>query len=157
MILKNVLNRIKSNNEETELSNDTLITLSQIESGCLFTQHKDKTLMIIICTGEEASNLKNSENFSLKMELIEKLEFPTIAAYIKIMTKNKDSYDFEYFFNIEASEELELVENLSNQSTIEIMLYDDDVVHSMLLGLSREVRSLLTSMHERAKHMFDKA
>ncbi len=157
MALKNIFNRIKRQNEQTELSNDTLITLSQIESGCLFVEDRDKTLMIIICSGEEASNLKNSEKLSLKMELIEKLEFPTIAACTSIHTKNKSSYNYEYYFNVEASEELELVENLSNQNNIEILLYDDAIVHSILLGLSEDDRSLLTSMHEQAKQMFDKS
>ena len=157
MAFKNTLNGIKSNTEPTELSNDTLITLSQIESGCLFTRDRDKTLMIIICSGEEASNLRDIEDFSLKMELIERPEFPTIAAYISINTKNKRSYNYEYYFNIEASEELELVERLSNQNTMEVLLYDDDIVHSKPLELSGEDRSLLTSMHERAKQLFDKA
>lgn len=157
MVLKNILRRIKSDTEPTELSNDTFITLSQIESGCLFIQDRDKTLMIIICGGDEISDLKGLESFSLKMELIERSEFPTIAAYISIYTKNKSSYNYEYYFNIEASEELGLVENLSNQNTMEVLLYDDEIVHSKPLELSQQDRSLLTSMHERAKRLFDKA
>lgn len=157
MMLKNVLSRIKGSTDHIKLSNDTLITLSQIESGCLFIEVSGKTLMIIIGTGEEITNLKNLEKCSLKTELIERPEFPTIAAYVTIHTKNKSSYNFEYYFNIEASEELELLDNLCAQKNIEILLYDDTIVHSQVTRLGEEDRSMMTSLLGQAKQLFDKA
>jgi len=157
MILKNVLNRIKGSTDPIQLSNDTLITLSQIDSGCLFIQHSDKTLMIIKVKEDEIGNLNDLERISLKPELIERPEFPTIAVYIRLYAKNNNSFDFEYYFNIEASEELELVEKLCIQNNIGIVLYDGAILYSKLVGVDEEDRSLMTSMLGKAKQLFDKA
>jgi len=157
MILENLLNRMKGSTDHIKLSNDTLITLSQIESGCLFIKHSGKTLMIIKSTEDEIENLKDLKKISLTPELIEKPEFPAIAAYIRIHTKNKNSHDFEYYFSIEASEELELVENLCIQKNVEIVFYDEAIMHSKLVRLNEEDISLMTSMLGHAKQLFDKA
>lgn len=156
MILKNVLDKIKGSTENIELSNDTVITLSQIESGCLIIPYEERAVMILKCGEEEAQDLSGLNSLSISTELIERPEFPTIAAYIKLTTKNTKLYDYEYFFNVESSEEMELFEKISKQSNIEIILYDDSNMILKRLELNQTDRSLMTSMLEKAGQLFDK-
>lgn len=157
MILKNVLNRITGNIETIELPNDTLITLSQIESGCLFIQIEERALMILKENESVIENLSGLNSISINSELIERPEFPTIAAYIKVVTKSGETYGYEYFFNIESSEEMELYENITQQKKIEIVLYDESNMIIKQLKIDENDRAMMTSMLPRARQLFDKA
>lgn len=139
-----------------KLSNDTDITLSQIESGCLFIHDGDKTLMVIKSPQDVMNELKGLKGFSIRAELIERPEFPTVAAYFFIHTAGGHSHKFEYYFNIEASDELELLQKLSAQDSLEILLYEDQIVDSKIFPLTDEDRIMLSSLHTQARGLFDK-
>lgn len=157
MILKNVLDRITGNIDTIELPNDTLITLSQIVSGCLFIQFEERPLMILKEDESRIEDLSGLKSLSINSELIERPEFPTIAAYIKVTSKSGETYNYEYFFNIESSEEMELYENITKQKKIEIVLYDELNMIIKQSKLDEKERALMTSMLEKASRLFDKA
>jgi len=151
MILKTMINSLKGTPVHKQLSNDTLITLSQIESGCLFISAGNEAFMIIKSTRNEIRELKKLNRITLDIELIERPEFPTIAVYVRIHTSHNRSYDFEYYFNTEASEEMGLLEKLSAQKNIDILLYNDTIVHSEKIELTKEDKSRIASLLGEAK------
>lgn len=157
MILKKVIDRFKGSSGNIELSNDTLITLSQIESGCLFIPYEERALMILKGEESETEDLSGLSSISISSELIERPEFPTIAAYIKVHAKNNREFDYEYYFNIEASEEMELLEKISKDKNIEVVIYDEPDMLIKLVKLDDNDRAAMASMLERARHLFDKA
>ena len=151
MILKTLINNLKGAHEHPELSNDTLITLSQIESGCLFIPLGENVYMLIKSTQNEIADLKKLSRITINTELIERPEFPTVALYMSIHTEGERSYNFEYYFNIEASEELGLLEKLSAQKNLGIILYDERIEHSAEIRLTDEDKSGLASLLVRAR------
>lgn len=151
MILKTLINNLKGAPEHPELSNDTMITLSQIESGCLFIPWGENVYMVIKSTQNEIADLKMLSLITINTELIERPEFPTVALYMRIHTEGDRSYDFEYYFNIEASEELGLLEKLSAQKNLGIILYDERIEHSAEIRLTDEDKSGLATLLGQAR------
>lgn len=109
--------------------------------------------MIIKSSRNEIRDLKKPERITVDMELIERLEFPAIAVYVRIHTNRDRSYDFEYFFNIEVPEEMGLLEKLRVQKNFKILFYDDRIVHSEKIELTEEDKSRLASLLSKAERL----
>lgn len=157
MVLKSVLNLISGKPENIELTSDTLITLSQIVSGCLFVPYNESVLMIIKDSTHEIEKLLDYSDVRIKTELIERPEFPNIVAYIKFGHHNDESYNYEYYFNVESSEELELFRLLAESKKLETVFYDETTSSIKRIKVDDKDRALMSTVYQKAVHMFDKA
>jgi len=112
--------------------------------------------LIIISSREELLQLNNINKITLNFELIERPEFPSIAMHIDINTVSNNPFKFDYFFNTESPQELELLKKLTHQDHFDMLLYDTQVLYSKKIVLSMDDKSELTSLIDKASQSFDK-
>lgn len=143
LILKPLL---KNSDSRVEIPIDTEISLSMIDSGCIFVSLNELTSLIVKCSREEISSLKNINRITINFELIERPEFPSLRTHIEINTATNKSFNFDYFFNTESPTELELLDKLGEQNYFDIHFYDTQVVHSKKVELAEKDKSELCSL-----------
>lgn len=152
ILLKTLFNKSGLKIEPPELNPDTELSLSLIESGCLFMPVGNKTALIIKSPPDELKILQESNRISIDFELIKRPEFPTLGAYVIFETVTGAALRFEYFFNIESSEEMGLLEMLVDQDYFDIILYDRSIKHVKRTTITddkkTELASLLTEARE---------
>ncbi len=146
IILKPFLSKTGQKIEIPELRPDTALSLSVIESGCLFVLTNDKTALIIKTIETEIASLIESNRISLDFELIMRPEFPSLAAYIIIDTDSNDPLRFEYFFNIESEEEIGLLEKLRYQEYLDILFYGSRIEHIKRTAITNDKKTELASL-----------
>ena len=86
LILKPLLKNSESKVDDIELPFDMEISLSMIESGCLFVSLNQMATLIIISTREKILQLNNINKITFNFELIERPEFPSVGMHIDINT-----------------------------------------------------------------------
>lgn len=145
-ILKPLFKNSGTNIKNIELPFDTEISLSMIESGCLFVSLDQKALLIIISSQEAITQLKNINRITLDFELIERPEFPSLGLHIDINTASNNAFKFEYFFNTESPEEVNLLYKLRDQDHFDMLLYNDRVLHSKKIELTKDDKLKLNSL-----------
>ena len=110
-----------------EVGKETALTLSMMESGCIFVFVEGSPVLIIKCSGQDMEALKGSDVISLGFELLDRPEFPCIAATITVDTARGQSFRFDYFFSLESEDEKELMRLLRDRDHFDILYYDDDI------------------------------
>ncbi len=147
ILLKPFLGRSKDTKEDQALHPDTELSLSLIESGCLFAPVNGRPALIIKGNGDDIHIIKEFRTIIIDFELIEKAEFPSLAFFLSIDTKSERRLRFEYFFSTESAEERELLGKMCGDRRIDIILYGsgvDFVIHAEIPEVqARELKSLL--------------
>ena len=145
-ILKSLLGKNVDKMEMPELDPDTELSLSLIESGCVFVLINDRTILIIKGGHAEIRSLEKSDSISLDFELIERPEFPCLGAYLTIYDAEDKPKRFEYFFSLDSGKELELLEKLTEQNYLDIVFYATGVEHVKRTMINNTQKEELTSL-----------
>lgn len=125
---------------------DTELTLSVIESGCLFVSlNGDCSLIIKYEAGGMEEKIALS-GVSMGAELIERPEFPTIRIHIGLDSANGGKQNYEYFFNIESRDEISLIRKLTSQNTLPILLYSAQTDDYKRVRLDKNIREHLKKL-----------
>lgn len=156
LILKPLFKNSESKIDDIELPFDMEISLSMIESGCLFVSLNQMATLIIISSREELLQLNNINKITFNFELIERPEFPSVGMHIDINTVSNNPFKFDYFFNTESPEELELLKKLTIQNQFDMLLYETQVLYSKKIELSKDDKLELNSLVDKASKSFDK-
>jgi len=106
-------------------SNDLQIELSLINSGLIVTEADNSVIFIIKDSPEMIEGLGNLKSLLLKFTPIDKPEFPTINAKLKLKTEKNLSVKYDYFFNSESEYELNLLQSILNQNQIKLYYLTD--------------------------------
>lgn len=146
LILKPLFQNSDNNIQDLELPMDTEISLSMIESGCMFISLNQMATLIIICSSEATSHLNNINRITLDFELIERPEFPSVGLHIILNTVSNIEYQFDYFFNTESPEEINLLNKLRDQNHFDMLLYNERIIHSKKIELTKDDKLKLNSL-----------
>ncbi len=146
LILKPLLKNSNQTLEDINIPPDTEISLSLIESGCIFVSLNNKAALIIKSSLDEIKLLKNINRITLNFELIERPEFPSLGMHIEINTVSNASFKFEYFFNTESMEEIDLLKKLKDQNHFDILFFNTQIEYSKTIELTKEEKSELNSL-----------
>ena len=147
ILLKPFLGKNKDAGGVPELHPDTLLSLSLIGSGCLFTQIGGKAALIINGKVDEFDIIKEFQTITIDFDLIEKAEFPALVFFLNIDAKSGRKFRFEYFFSTESGEELDIIGKMCADRRFDIILYgsgSDFVIRAEIPeGQAAELRTLL--------------
>ncbi|HML94891.1 MAG TPA: hypothetical protein PKC29_05635 [Thermodesulfobacteriota bacterium] len=129
-----------------EIGNETAITLSMMESGCIFVFVEGSPVLILKCSGEDMAALKESDAISLGFELLERSEFPCITVTITVDIASGRQFRFDYYFSLESEEEKELLGLLRDREYFDILYYDEDIERVRRAALTDAQRTELGSL-----------
>ena len=146
LILKPLLKNSNQTLEDINLPPDTEISLSLIESGCIFVSLNNKAALIIKSSLDEIKLLKNINRITSNFELIERPEFPSLGMHIEINTVSNTLFKFEYFFSTESMEEIDLLKKLKDQNHFDILFFNTQIEYSKTIELTKEEKSELNSL-----------
>ena len=146
LILKPLLKNSNQTLEDINLPPDTEISLSLIESGCIFVSLNNKAALIIKSSLDEIKLLKNINRITLNFELIERPEFPSLGMHIEINTVSNTLFKFEYFFSTESMEEIDLLKKLKDRNHFDILFFNTQIEYSKTIELTKEEKSELNSL-----------
>ena len=132
------------------LDHELELTLSLIESGCLATTLENKTSFIFKGDQRLIDSLKNTEKIRFDLECIKRKEFPSVVIHFYLLSKARLLYRFEYFFGIESSEEIELLENLKEQDHFDIYFLDSKIEYSKRVSITTEEKEKIGTVLEEA-------
>jgi hypothetical protein len=148
ILLKPYLNKNRGVRDWPEFRPDTELSLSLIDSGCLFVLIDGKTALVIKGSGDDVRLMKDFQAITVDFELIERPEFPSLAFYLSLEAKSGRSFRFEYFFSTESADETNILGKMCEDKRFDIILYDsapEFVIRAEIPdGQARELRSLLT-------------
>jgi len=136
----------KRTNDKRVLHPDTELSLSMIDSGCLFVRIDDKPALIIKDAADEIQMMKEFQVITIDFELIERPEFPSLAFNLHIDTKKNKSFRFEYFFSTESVGEMETLKKMCNDRRFDILLYSSGVELMIQAEISAEQAAGLKSL-----------
>lgn len=145
-ILKPIKGIMGDNIELPEIDPDTRLSISLIEAGCMFVLLNGHTTLLIKGEQEQIEAFEISDRISLDFELIERPEFPSIGAYVKIHDAEGRPTRFEYFFSLESAEETGLLEKLVEQDYMDIIFYTTDIQHVKRTTMNNEQKQELASL-----------
>jgi len=145
-ILKPFIGKSSHNIEMPELDADTELSVSLIESGCVFILIKGQTTLLIKSGEREIRSFEKSDKVSLDFELIERPEFPSLGAYVNIYDAQGNPTRFEYFFSLESGEETGLLEKLIEQDYLDIVFYTAEIRHIKRTTINNEQKQELASL-----------
>lgn len=151
IVLKTLFNKGEHKIDIPELTHDTELSLSLIESGCLFVPVDNKSTLIIKSSPDVLEALEESDRILINFELIQRPEFPTLGAYVVFEEPGGNKLRFEYFFNTESSAETELVEMLVDQDHFDIITYDGSVRQVKRTAIGDDKKTELSSILARAR------
>ena len=147
ILLKPFLGKNKDAGGMPELHPDTALSLSLIDSGCLFAQINGKTAFIIKGSGDDFSIIKEFQAITIDFDLVEKAEFPSLAFFLNIETGSGRRLRFEYFFSMESGDETDILGKMCGDRRFDILLYSqrvDYVIRAEIPeGQAAELRALL--------------
>ena len=136
----------QNSDSQIEIPADTEISLSMIDSGCIFVSLNKIASLIVICSQDEIRSLKNINKITINFELIERPEFPSLGMHIELNTATNKSFNFDYFFNTESPTEIDLLNKLGEQNYFDMHFYDAKIVHSNKIELSSEDKLELNAL-----------
>jgi len=145
-ILKPFIGNSGDNIEIPELDSDTELSVSLIESGCVFILINGQTALLIKSVEQEIGSFEKSGRISLEFELIERPEFPSLGAYVNIYDAQGKPTRFEYFFSLESGDEKGLLEKLIEQDYLDIVFYTTEIRHIKRTTINNEQKEELASM-----------
>jgi hypothetical protein len=145
-ILKPFVRRSRDNIEIPELDPDTELSVSLIESGCVFILINGQTALLIKSGEQEIRSFEKSGRISLEFELIERPEFPSLGAYVNIYDTQGNPTRFEYFFSLESGDETELLKKLIEQDCLDIVFYTTEIRHIKRTTINNEQKEDLASL-----------
>lgn len=129
-----------------EIPSDTEISLSMIDSGCIFASLNEIASLIVVCSQDEIMSLKNINKITINFELIERPEFPSLGMHIELNTATNKSFNFDYFFNTESPTEIDLLNKLGEQDYFDMHFYDTKIEHSNKIELRSEDKLELNAL-----------
>ncbi|MEW6145665.1 MAG: hypothetical protein AB1598_11665 [Thermodesulfobacteriota bacterium] len=142
------MNKNSSIRDWPEFHPDTELSLSLIDSGCLFVLMDGKTALVIKGSTEEIRLMKEFQAITLDFELIERPEFPSLAFYPSLETKSGRPFRFEYFFSTESGDEMNVLRKMCEDKRFDIILYGSApelVIRAEIPeGQARDLRAILT-------------
>lgn len=148
ILLKPFLNRDKKVGGQLDPHPDTLLSLSLIDSGCLFVLMDNKIALIIKASQDDIQIMKEFQTITVDFELIERPEFPSLAFYLNLEAKGGRSFRFEYFFSTESGDETDILRKMCDDTRFDIILYNSGVEFVIRAEIperqAHELRSLLT-------------
>lgn len=148
ILLKPFLNRDKKVGGKPKLHPDTELSLSLIDSGCLFVLLDNKIALIIKASHDDIQRMKEFQAITVDFELIERPEFPSLAFFLNLEAKGGRSFRFEYFFSTESGDETDILRKMCSDKRFDIILYNSGVEFVIRAeipeGQAYELRSLLT-------------
>ena len=111
----------------------------------------DHTALIIKAAETEITEFIESNRISLDFELIKRPEFPSVAAHINIDTGKNGTFRFEYLFNIESEEEMDILEKLGAQEYLDILFYSSRIEHAKRTEINKDQTEELASLLVQAR------
>lgn len=150
IILRPFLRRGPDIKVPAAVGKETGITLSMMESGCIFVDIEARAALIIKCTGSDMDSIKKSDIISLRFEHIDRPEFPSVAVSIDIDAPSGPNFRFEYFFSLESEEEKNLLGKLRDQDFFDILYYDSNIEQVRRAALSPEQKKELAGVLDKA-------
>jgi hypothetical protein len=145
-ILKPFIGKNRDNVEIPELDPDTELSVSLIESGCVFILINGQTTLLIKSGEREVRSFEKSGRISLEFELIERPEFPSLGAYVNIYDAQGNPTRFEYFFSLESRDETGLLDRLIEQDYLDIVFYTTEIRHIKRTTTDNEQKEELASL-----------
>ncbi|MBI2487315.1 MAG: hypothetical protein HYW01_10220 [Deltaproteobacteria bacterium] len=136
-ILKSLQKIIKDETTEIEFSSELNMTLSFIESGFLPTSSDGKTVFIFKGSQDEIDSFKETDQVIFEFECIKRPEFPSVKMSLKLKDRSNKTYRFDYFFNVESDEEMELLERLEDQDYFDIIFFDSKIEYSKRVEITK--------------------
>ncbi len=150
ILLKPFSGRFKTNSGGPELPPDTLLSLSMIDSGCLFVLIGTGIAMIIKADAEDIQIMKEFQVITIDFELIERPEFPSLAFYLNLEGKSGKRFRFEYFFSTESGSETDILRKMCGDRRFDIILYNSGVEFVISAEISEGQSSELSSLVKKA-------
>lgn len=150
-ILKSLQRIIKDETREIEFSSDISMTLSFIESGFLPTSTDNKTVFIFKESQDEIDSFKETERVIFEFECVKRPEFPSVRMGFELKDRTKKTYRFDYFFNIESHEEMELLERLEHQDYFDIIFFDSKIEHSKRVEITKKDKEKIKAVLDEAR------
>jgi hypothetical protein len=148
ILLKPFLNKFTGAGDWPEFHPDTELSLSIIDSGCLFVLIEGKTALVIKGAADDLRIMKEFQALTVDFELIERPEFPSLAFYLSLETRSGRHFRFEYFFSTESGDEMNVLGKMCVNKRFDIILYGsapEFVIRAEIPeGQARELRALLT-------------
>lgn len=148
ILLKPFLNRDKKVGGKPELHPDTQLSLSLIDSGCLFVLMDKKIALIIKASHDDIQRMKEFQAITVDFELIERPEFPSLAFYLNLEAKGGRRFRYEYFFSTESGDETGILRKMCGDKRFDIIFYNSGVEFIIRAEIperqASELRSLLT-------------
>ena len=117
-----------------------------IQSGMVFTELEDKIILILKETAEMVSALITVNSAKMDFEYIDRPEFPSIGADLRMKTVKGLSVKYSYFFNSEAEYELNLLEKILNQREVYLCFFSDILTMSCILQLEEHEKVSLAGI-----------
>ncbi len=136
----------QNSDTKVEIPSDTEISLSMMDSGCIFVSLNETASLIVVCSQDEIMSLKNINKITINFELIERPEFPSLGMHIELNTVTNKSFNFDYFFNTESPTEIDLLNKLGEQDYFNMHFYNAKIVHSNKIELSSEDKLELNAL-----------
>lgn len=138
-----------------ELSRDTELTISRVDSGCLVYYISGEIHLIIKDTEQMISSMSTMEDVKLRFSPILKSEFPSTHMNIILKNKKELSRRYEYFFMVESETDSETLLVLKDLKRLILHLFDnrnrrsfhiqlDDRESESIETVSEEISDLLT-------------
>lgn len=150
-ILKSLQKIIKDETSEIEFSTELNTTLTFIESGFLPTSSDGKTVFIFKGSQDEIDSFKETDQIIFDFQCIKRLEFPSVRMSFELKDRSNKTYRFDYFFNIESDEEMELLERLEDQDYFEIILFDPKIEYSKRVEITEQGKEKIKTVLDEAK------
>jgi len=123
------------------------MALSLIESGCLATSTKKRTIFIYKGASEIINSIGDIDKISFDLNCIKRQEFPSVVMQFYLINKDNEKYKFEYFFAVESELEMQLLEWLGDQDHFDIYFIDSDLEFSKRIPISEidkgKIRSVI--------------
>lgn len=139
-----------------DLINDTRLTLSHVESGCIVYQMQGEVHLIIKDTPSKISSFSSLRSVKLKFTSILKSEFPSLHMEI-ILRNNKDlSGKYEYFIMAESETDTALLSKLRETRHVKLHLYDNENVNSFNIELDEKENESLNRAYGEISHLLTK-
>ena len=147
ILLKPFLKRDKKVGGKPELHPDTELSLSLIDSGCLFVLSESNVALIIKASQDDIRIMKEFRAITVDFELIERPEFPSLAFYLNLEAKDGGRFRYEYFFSTESGDETGILGKMCGDRRFDIIFYNSGVEFVIRAEIperqASELRSLL--------------
>lgn len=145
-----------SEKEFPELLNDTRLTLSHIDSGCLVYRMQGHMHIIIKDTQSMVSSFENTSSVKLTFSPILKSEFPSTHMELVLRNQQNLSRKYEYFFMAESETDCKVLRDLRETNHLKLHLYDNDNIISFNMELDEKEQESIRQAYGEISHLLTK-